>query len=751
MALPFSDESRMGVVMKLIGFTALLLPLIAVLSGISAAEDGLKGEITVGAEAVDLNRNSDKHGEYGGVDDNGVRFIGDADLTYEKELYLMELHATDIGLKNRSLSIAVGRPGNYSLKIEYNELVHLLGDGKTPMGGAGTGVLTLPAGFVRDADSASMTTLAADSKIVDLETDRTNGSVSYKRKLRKDMSFAVSFRREKKDGTRSTGGVSGVSGQFTSSIVLPEPVDYTTDDLNASIAYSGKTGQIQLGYYYSRFENDIDSLRWDNPFTEPGGEAYPTTARTSLAPDNIYQRLSLTGGITLPLSTRITVTAERGRMEQDEALLPYTENSLLTVPSPLPESSADAEIDTTHLTLNLASRPTSKLSFNGRYQYYRTKNKTPRHLFMRVVNDTGDNDGGDADGQVDATDSQAAYNNPFDYEKKEMKLDVTYRLPKSARLRFGLKRDNIERDYREVDETEEDAYSFGLTSNSSDASFGFDYARAKRQVEDSYSSAMLYNETHSPSYSSADPNDNFDEHPDIRKFDIADRERENYGINLHFFAGDRTDLGFYYNSQDDEYEKSVLGLQESESSSFTLDITHSPSKYFSMYTFYTKEGRDMTQSNWYFTTAGPPGTKFAQANDPTRQWWADHDDENDTIGVGTKIGLLGNDLTIGADYSYSESTTSITFRNAGNAAFAGAAAIPDLETQMHALKITGRYRYSKRTIFGLGYEFEKYASSDWARDGLDAASGTVAELLTLMSPTPNYKAHLIRAFVSWKM
>ena len=153
------------------------------------------------------------------------------------------------------------------------------------------------------------------------------------------------------------------------------PSRSTTTPPTPSSPASGtaERGGLRFGYRYSRFENDVSTLVWDNPFRAtdstdperlPGAELLldqrlvaaasptwrPTTRRTSSS-STAARASPATGGSTATLSYNV--------MTQDDPLLPYTLNTVdrrhrrerrpfdPTNAANLPRRSADAEVDVT--------------------------------------------------------------------------------------------------------------------------------------------------------------------------------------------------------------------------------------------------------------------------------------------------------------------------------------------------------------------------------------------------------------------
>src|SRR3990170_3569472 len=431
--------NKISVLFILFVFYSLTIPLL------SKAEEGMEGSVTLGGAAVDLDSKSFKYGEYTGVNDDSIYFAGDVDLSYNRNAFFLEFRTDNIGLDSRSLYLETGRYGRYKLFLEYDEIPKLISNNsQTILNGAGSNTLTLPSGWTRydQTTTAGMSSqLTNNKKDVELRTDRKTYSAGISSSF-SDFDFKISFKKEEKEGTKSIGGIIGNSGGTTRSIVLPDPVDYTTDELKATLAYSGETSQIELGYYLSQFVNGNKSLTWQNPYNMAtwtttgysGSLDDPTTALISLPPDNTHNKLSLTGGINLPLASRLSFVGEYGIMEQNDTLFPWSNNTATTYAysSSLPRGTADAEINTTHFSLNLSSKPLPKLGLNLKYKYYETKNKTPREAWFYVNNDTG----GSAQ-PADNTYAEVLYNLPYDYTQNLLKLDASYYLFNGTTLKLG--------------------------------------------------------------------------------------------------------------------------------------------------------------------------------------------------------------------------------------------------------------------------------------------------------------------------
>ena len=251
-----------------------------------------------------------------------------------------------------------------------------------------------------------------------------------------------------------------------------------------------------------------------------------------------------------------------------------------------------------------------------------------------------------------------------------------------------------------------------------------------------YDEAAVYDAYHTESYiNGVAANVRFDNLPDMRKFDIANRDRTRYGANITLFPVINTTVGLYYNYTQDDYEGSLFGLLKNENKSYTLDTTYTPADFISTYTYYTREELKARQASRSYAGGA---SKATQSIDPKRDWWADHNEDIDTVGIGLNLGFMENRLTLGADYSYAESTGTVKFTTGSSLT---ATDIPDLKTKLQTVNTSAKYKLTKNTTLGLGYKYENYKSDNWSTDSVDPASTTIADVLTLSGSVPDYEAH----------
>jgi MtrB/PioB family decaheme-associated outer membrane protein len=648
--------------------------------------EGYTGELDLGVGTV--SDDSFKFGEYNGLNEEGAYLIGNARVIYrgQEDARYYDLHAHDLGLDTRSVSLSGGLQGHYDLFLRYDELPHFISDSAaTPFIGAGNDTLSLPAGWVASDTTAGMTALAAGLRGVELETQRKRLGLGA-HLLRgprwgPHWEYDVNFRREDRDGARGAGGAF-----FLKSAQLVRPVDYETDEVDASIAYNSRKLQIQLAYYGSTFRNADESLTWENPFTSLVAGA--DRGQQALPPDNQFHQAMVSAGYQVSDQTRVTGDVAIGRMEQDERFLPATLNTTLG-PVALPRDSLDGEVDTLTANLRLSSAVTDRLRLNGSYSYNERNNQTPQADYVWVSTDTFLN-------------TATRTNLPYSYTRDTFKLGADYRLPKGSRLRAGYEYDAYKRDFQEVDKTEENSL-WGKFKWRIDykTHLSFKYTHANRDASD-------YNVV-----TEIDPPEN----PLLRKYNMADRTRDLIGVHASLSPTETVSFSAGFDYIDDDYDKSDVGLTSAREVSLSADASLILNEKTSMSLFFNHEQIESRQN----------GQSFSVVN-----WSAKNDDTITTAGIGIKYQPIEDKLDIGADYTRSHSRGEISVSGSE---------FPDLDTERDTLKLYATYRIKEDMSLHAAYWYEHYDSDDWALDGVDP--DTVGNVLSLGEASPSYNVNAL--------
>jgi len=703
-------------------------------------KEGLDGKVRLGGAGVALSRDTFKFGEYTGIDDDGGFAVADAELRYLRESYFLDFTANNLGLENRNISLETGILDNFSFFANYDQTPHqLFIRNKTPFEGSGGQLLTLPGSFAKQSTFSTSPLTGGNDVALEVD-DRETATVGLSKKFGQNQ-FDLIYKRINKEGLNSLGAVFGTSGANPRSIILPAAIDNVSNEITASLSHIADTYQLQFDYFGSLFNNRQSSLAFANPYTGLlpfSADFLPDGGLISRQPDNQYHRFSFSGGWDFSETTRITALAEYGLSKQDEDLLAFGFGSSRDL---LPRQTADAQIETYHISIKANAKPLPKLGLTAKYRFYATDNTTPKTLFLPIINDTGS--------QVTTSSSRAESNLPFQYTQNQFKLDAVYRIFRGTNLNMGYALDVKNREFRAVDEIFENKFKAGIRTNyKSLVAARVNFAFSDRHG-DAYDPTRITINRHTKDFLDTATSSSLTEPiPELRRFDIADQERFQINANVSIFVSESTTLGLSYNLNDVDYDETQIGLKESMNQDITLDLSYSPSEKTNLYSYYTfdeGQGEQIGRSHNFFV----PGA----SSDPTRNWQADLDDNSYTAGIGGYWKFLHDKVTLKTDYVFSESVSDYTFRAGTNSAVANPEDLPDLKTTIHRWTTTGEYQWSPTLSFGLSYWYENFSYEDFALDSFgpqDSLTTTFTEVVLLSDTIQSYEAHVGMLYATCK-
>ncbi len=711
-------------------------------------QEGLDAEVRAGAGGVKLSRETSRFGRMLGIDDDEGFAVGDFDLDYHRKNYFMEFTGDNLGLDNRKIRLETGKYESFKLSAEYDQQpFQTLDRARTIFNGAGSSNLTLPQDFTR---AATFTTgNITNSKDIDLSIDDRQTASFSATKTIGNHAFNVQYKRIEKEGLLALGGVVGDHPANPRSTILPLGIDFLTNEVTSSWSYDGEDAQLKLEYFGSFFENRQTVLAFENPFEDLvpffGGipsmiGPLPDNGLISREPDNELHRVSASGGIDLPGSTRITAVGEYSFSAQDENLLNY---SVDTGSDLLPRQSAEAEIQTLHFNLRANSRPLPKLSLNAEYRFYQTINDTPQTFFQAVVNDTN--------GQVGIDGDRTLANLPFDYTQNQIKLESVYRVWKATYLELGYELDHYNRDKRERDETLENTFKIGARSRAGSWAQVRAKFRFSNRTGDNYNAQGTANIRHTAEHLAVATPRPSGGHLELRKFDIADRQRYRSNFNVSIFPFDSLTLGLGYQMDLNDYSDSAIGLQESFIHDITFDVDYTPSETRSYYGFFTFNRGDQLQiGRSHSFTAGT-------SEDVERDWELDLADNSYTVGAGMNWSFLkDNKLNLKVDYSFTQSVSEFDLSAGSDPSVANPEDPANLDSITHTITSTLEYKFTPKLTFGMTYLYENFAYRDFQQESfnalttLETSSENLTEVLLLSDPLQEYEAHLAMIYATYR-
>jgi MtrB/PioB family decaheme-associated outer membrane protein len=768
----------------------------------------LSGEQTLGVRQVELNTNSSKFNEYRDIR-NGLYL---QKLRFEflntESSWLIEFNGRNLLLDDQFIRARIGDLGNrWSITVNNNKIPHRLSNkALTPFFDRGNGFFTVSerisignngngtpslvptTGQMAVNDSLIADYLGGHLRPVNLGIQREKTSASLELPRLGMLNFNLNYSDERRNGNRSTYGPIGDRPPRTLNIQLPEPVSYTTREVHADAGFITNGFQANVNYLFSMFDNKIESMRWENIFLRPTSDLdYLTTvpgtprnvsnfAQRSLAPDNFYHNISLSAGLNLPLESRLTTTVALGFMRQDEELLPYSFSTLggdlnpnfgdglnWNDPGKLPRRTADAEMKTLRFDMDYKINPISTLNFRPFVRYYKLDNNTPTAQWKYVTQD------------VAGTDGNVNYRNyrsnlAYAFNKLDFGIDASQYISFwRSTLSVKYTRENIDRKFREAN-TNENIFNASLRTrpvNRLTLSAGFLYGNRNAGIYDYKVNAQSYWYSFEQGAADVDnPKFLFEDHPDLRKFDVSDRKRNELNFAATFAALDELDLSAAFKYRNDDFDSNVkpvaplagttvplpnpadanamtpgqqLGLLKDKRQNIIFNAHFTPSARLNIYAFadredVTSDSRGMIFNENQRREPSDPAIQAPTAlgpwTDPNRIFNVKSEQKTNTLGLGFGYDIIPGKFKFSSDFSLSLTDVDLDYTGYGSdPAFLGR----DWETfafgfntpatikhNQYTLNSSLEYQLLDKLTLGFHYLFSKYDLQDWMQAPLGA-------------------------------
>ncbi len=574
----------------------------------------------------------------------------------------------------------------------------------------------------------------------DLATRRDTASLGlvYEATRNTDVNFTFS-------STGKTGHQPwGASFAFNNSNEVPLPIDNRTNDITAGIAWANKRGMVRLNWDGSYFNQNIPSLTWDNPIRatdfnnglqppngpyDPSGYSNgngPAQGRMAMPPSNSMNVVSATALYKMARRTSVNGTLQFTTQSQNEALIPWTINPLITTPSvyalfpnlaTLPRSTAEAEVKGINALLNFSSRIYKNLAFTARYRYNDRDVQTPEFDATEYV-------------RFDAVPEETGGpTEQFDSTRQTFDASATYTLGSLGAVRAGYSHDKWERHGRGFSDSADNIFRLSYDAYANQyVTIRAAYEESRRRGDGFIESGIDYEGVGGTQEG-------------LRYFDEADRDRRRTSLTVTLTPYETLDISITYAGGHDKFPadqftpgRSQMGLLDSDTNAFTFGVNYMPRQEVAFGGTYGHETYSSLQRS---RNAAPlPSTEWL---DPTRDWTLDNDESVNTFTLYADIlkAVKNTDIRFAYDYMDSnnafvhggprinqlDTNTSVT----GTSCSAGVSdcfePLPPVTTTWNRISADLKYFFTRTVGVGFAYWYEKLDVMDFAT--IDA-NGSVA-------------------------
>jgi len=551
----------------------------------------------------------------------------------------------------------------------------------------------------------------------DISTQRDAANFNAKYATGGGVGFDVAFNTSKKSGYQPWNG----GFAFNNANELPLPLDNRTNDFTAGLEYASRKGMARVAWTGSWFDNQIESLVWDNPIRatdfNSGNAALPydasgysngngpATGRMALSPSNTMNAVSTMAMYKLARTTTVNGSFAFTSFGQDAALIPWTSNSVIMTPAVLaafphlahlPRETAEGSVHGYNAVVNLNSNPNKYVGFTARYRFNDRKNLTPAFDAVEYVR---------FDAVPEETGSETE---PYNIRTNKFDADVTFNVLKYTALRAGYTRLDTERTNRVFDTMADNVLRVSADT------VGNQYVMVRG----------LYEIT---SRRGGEPDMEFLEHSGsqlaTRFYDEAELDRKRGTVLFVVTPVEVFDVTVTLAAGNDDYVNSAtaMGLVDNTNQSYNVGLNFSPTGTVN---FGANFGLDKFSALQRSRNANPlPDLQFV---DPTRDWTLDNDETVNNVDVYLNLFRAIRNVDVRTSYSYSDSDNGFSYGGPRIEAMQAAnqfLALPNVTNKWQRVALDVQYYFAKNVGVAAGYWFEKFDVNDFATVDLPGQPG----------------------------
>jgi MtrB/PioB family decaheme-associated outer membrane protein len=670
--------------------------------------NGSNGSIDIGFRTTDLSGDAARAQRFGDLTDGAL-----ADrLRFEQRghTWLFDGGADHLGRTDQRLFATFRASGKVKASFQWDEIpLNISGDTRTLFQSDAPGVLRLDTRMRAGIESGA-------SRLVDFGGTANPFTIGSRRKTAAfdflytptpQVNVTLNLKQARRDGTMPLGASFG----FSDAVEVPAPIDTRTTELASGIEWNGRRGMVRVGYNGSWFDNNVQTLLWDNPLklTDATSSTFYSTGlggsrgRAALPPSSTMQGITTAGALKLPVKTRVASTITVGTWRQNEALLPATVNS--AVPAiKLPRDTAEAEARTLAMNYSLTSQPAPYLWVNARYRYYDFDNRTPIFQPPQFV-------------VMDQTVDPGVPNEPLSLKRQNVDVDVSLMPVPFTAFRVGYSRGIDDHTYRIVERTIEQTYRSSIDLNAGPAILVRGIVERSSRVGSAFDEALLVE---------------IGEQPAMRHYDIADRDRDRATGLLQISAGKYLGFSASAATGKDDYKNSGFGLRSNDNHTYTFAANASAGTKLDGSLSYSLERYSALQNS----RTASPGTP--QVTDPTRDWSIDSADRAETWSGNLALVKVLPRTEVHLGYDWTNSHATYVYGLPSNTTLAPLVQLPAITNERKTGMADVRVSLTRTLALGVLYWHEAYTVDDFAF--------STASVGSLTSPTSLFLGYVFRPY-----
>jgi hypothetical protein len=289
---------------------------------------------------------------------------------------------------------------------------------------------------------------------------------------------------------------------------------------------------------------------------------------------------------------------------------------------------------------------------------------------------------------------------PYDYTKDNFAVELGWDASDTTHLALAYLLESWDRTFREIDSSDEDVIKLTVDSRPRDkVALRASWATGDRSTSEYSVEAQEVFFVHP---------EGINNQPDLRKYDEAERDVDDYDAQMQLFPSDEWNVTFGLSGRDEDYDKSRFGLAADEITSYNFEVGYSPGAQLNFYAFGHVADREVFQRGRQ--SGGTLST------DPLDDWDLLLNEDTTTWGIGlTSKTESGWTWDLSANISDSDGEADFTTPPGGR----DAVDFDNYEDiELTQLWLHGSYEVNERCSAGFFYLYEDYSIDSFILRGV---------------------------------
>jgi MtrB/PioB family decaheme-associated outer membrane protein len=474
----------------------------------------------------------------------------------------------------------------------------------------------------------------------------------------------------------------GASFGFSNDNEVALPYRSRTNDMDVGLQWTNTKAMFRAAYNGSWFNNQADTLTWDNPLVLTDRADASGHGRMALWPSNSLQTLSAAGYTKFARRTQLTGSLAFGWANNDEPLLPFTINSALPQLT-LPRATADASATTVATNISLVSRPIDNWRFSTRFRRYDYSNGMPDTPIGDIIS-------------YDTSVGESTTGGPLQYAhaRNTFDADATWTGFQLVAFTAAYTNNHNTYDFRIFESTNENVLQLKADS----AGFGWMNFRARWEYGDRSGSGLdeaSLIQIH--------------EQPAMRHYDVANRTRNRFVGQVDVVPNEALTFSLSAGFGKDEFADSYFGLQDAGIRNVTLSADYSSPNGFGVGGSY-----DYERYSGLARSRSASGSSEAEQQDPNRDWTVDSKERVHYFSLYFYPPRIGANTETRVAYEYAHARGNF-FYEVGPA-LPPPDQLPETFNKLQDFRLDVRHRLNRRLVATLSYVYEPSRIFDFAFD-----------------------------------